>query len=213
MNLTKEVRKYIDDLFSDVGKSQQLFDLKLELVTNMHERIKDYKKQGMSDEEALMEAKASIGDLSGLVEDMREHGQNQAKQEVYSSMTNRISTGGIVISVMLILFGLMMTLSMNFIVPGPAKSGTSIFIVVGGAILTYSLLARETSKRYAMDRLRAGLYALSTGIILFAIFVGVTSGLATKELFIAFSSSAFFVVVGVGLLVLLVLTEQVNRKK
>lgn len=102
MNLNEEVRKYIDDLFKDVGKSQQLFDLKQELITNMHERIKDYQKQGLSDEEAFREAKVSMGDLSGLVDDMREAGKEEAKGEVYSSMTNRISTGGIVISVMLI---------------------------------------------------------------------------------------------------------------
>ncbi|MGP4071605.1 permease prefix domain 1-containing protein [Piscibacillus sp. B03] len=214
MNLNEEVRKYVDDLFKDVGKSQQLFDLKQELITNMHERIKDYQKLGMSDEEAFREAKVSMGDLSGLVDDMREAGREEARGEVYSSMTNRISTGGIVISVMLILFGILMTISMNFMdVPGPAKSGTSIFIVIGGAILTYSILARETAQKYAMNQVRAVLYALAVGVLLFGAFVGVTSGLATGEMFIAFSSSTIFLVIGIGLLVTLMLTNKADRTK
>ncbi|WP_175614454.1 permease prefix domain 1-containing protein [Piscibacillus halophilus] len=214
MNLNEQVKKYIDDLFKEVGRSQQLFDLKQELTTNMHERIKDYKNQDMTDEEAFKEAKVSMGDLSGLVEDMREVGRQEAKKEVYDSMTNRISTGGIVIGVMVILFGILMTFSMFFMGIEPvAKSGTSIFIVIGVTVLTYSLLARETKKKYAMNQVRAGLYALAVGLMLFGVFVAITSGLATGELFVAFSAATIFLVFGIGLLVLLMLTEKMDRKK
>ncbi|SER05787.1 permease prefix domain 1-containing protein [Piscibacillus halophilus] len=214
MNLNEQVKKYIEDLFKEVGRSQQLFDLKQELTTNMHERIKDYKNQDMTDEEAFKEAKVSMGDLSGLVEDMREVGRQEAKKEVYDSMTNRISTGGIVIGVMVILFGILMTFSMFFMGIEPvAKSGTSIFIVIGVTVLTYSLLARETKKKYAMNQVRAGLYALAVGLMLFGVFVAVTSGLATGELFVAFSAAMIFLVFGIGLLVLLMLTEKMDRKK
>ena len=41
-NLTdNKVKKYVDDLFFEVGASQQLFDLKEELTTNMKEKIAD----------------------------------------------------------------------------------------------------------------------------------------------------------------------------
>ncbi|WP_188207529.1 permease prefix domain 1-containing protein [Alkalibacillus aidingensis] len=210
----QKVETYIHDLFSDVGESQQLFDLKQELITNMHERIKDYKAQGMTDEEAFKEAKVSMGDLSGLVDDMREHGRNEASQQVYSSMNNRISIGGIVIGSVLILFGLLMSLSMSFMeVEAVAVPGTGIFAVIGGAIITYSILTRETPKVFAMNRIRAALYAVAVGIILFAIFVSLTSGLATGEVFIAISSFTVFFVVGFGLLLGLLLTTKSSRRK
>ncbi|GAA0451792.1 permease prefix domain 1-containing protein [Alkalibacillus silvisoli] len=214
MSLNRQVNKYVDDLFKDVGESQQLFDLKQELVTNMHERITDYKSEGMTDEEALQEAQASMGDLSGLVEDMREHGKDQAKQQVYSSMTNRIAAGALVVGTVLILFGLLMSLSLAFMeVEAVAIPGTGIFVVIGGTILTYGLLTRESARLYAMERIRAGLYAVAVGVILFAIFVSLTSGLATGEMFIAVSSFTIFFVIGFGLLLALLLTTKVRRRK
>ena len=57
------VKKYIDNLFKDVGSSQQLFDLKEELSTNMREKITDYKSRGMEEEQAYKEAIISMGDL------------------------------------------------------------------------------------------------------------------------------------------------------
>nr|WP_289038674.1 permease prefix domain 1-containing protein [uncultured Allobacillus sp.] len=214
MELNKKINHYLDDAFKGVGKSQQLFDLKQELRVNMKERIKDYKDQGMDEEEAFREAKISIGDLAGLVEDMRVYGQQETKKQIYSSMTNRISTGFIVLGAMLILFGAMMTFSMIFMAVEPvAKSGTSIFAVVGSGLLVYGVLARETEKRYVMPKVRAGLYGLTTSVILFAIFVGVTSGLATKQLFVAFSSATIFMVIGIGALITLLLSGRESLRR
>ncbi|MET3684349.1 hypothetical protein ABID56_002476 [Alkalibacillus flavidus] len=214
MNLNQNVQRYIDDLFKDVGDSQQLFDLKQELITNMHARISDYKKQGMSEEEALQEAKASMGDMSGLVEDMREHGEDPARLSAYTSMTNRISTVSLVLSGMLIVFGLFMTVGMMFMEVDPvAVPGTGIFIVIGGVFLTYGLLSRETTNLYAMNRIRAALYAVTVGFMLFAVFTAVTSGMATGELFVAFASFSVFFAIGVGLWLSLLLTTRVSRRK
>lgn len=113
-NLNKKVIAYIDNLFSGVGGSQQLFDLKEELATNIKEKIADYKSRGMNEEQAFKEAVISMGDLSGLVEDMRKLGQDTAKQFVYSSMTTRISTAGIVAGVLLVLFGIFTVLMLYF---------------------------------------------------------------------------------------------------
>ncbi|MFC0015830.1 MULTISPECIES: permease prefix domain 1-containing protein [Allobacillus] len=214
MNLNRKIDHYLDQVFKDVGKSQQLFDLKQELRVNMQERIKDYKEQGMDETVAFREAKVSIGDLNGLVEDMRVYGQQETRNRIYSSMTNRISTGFIVLGIMLILFGVMMTISMIFMDLEPvAKSGTSIFVVLGSGLLVYGILARETRKRYAMSKVRAGLYGISISVILFAVFVGVTSGLATGQLFIAFSSATIFMVIGIGLIVMLLLSRGETLRK
>jgi hypothetical protein len=82
-----KIAAYIDNLFSDAGATQQLFDLKEELATNMKEKIGDYKSKGMDDDQAFKEAVISMGDLRGLVDDMRKLGQDFAAQAVYSTMT------------------------------------------------------------------------------------------------------------------------------
>lgn len=66
-NIDKKINEYIDKVFEEVGPSQQLFDLKEELVTNMKEKIVDYTSRGLDEEQAFREAVASLGDLSGLV--------------------------------------------------------------------------------------------------------------------------------------------------
>lgn len=42
--LDQKIKTYINQLFSGVGESQQLFDLKEELTTNLKEKISDYQK-------------------------------------------------------------------------------------------------------------------------------------------------------------------------
>ncbi len=93
-----------------------------------------------------------------------------------------------------------------------AVTGSGIFIVAGGAILTYSLLTRETAKKYAMNKIRAVLYALAIGLILFSVFVSVSSYYATNEMFIAIGSLMVFLLAGIGLFLLLVLTGSHRRK-
>lgn len=211
--IESKIQKHIDDLFAGVGASQELFDLKEELATNIKEKTADYKARGMEEDEALKEAIISMGDLSGLVDDMRKHGQVVARQSVYTTMSTRISTAGLIAGVLLILFGLLNCAMMIFMnLPGAAVSGSGIFVVAGGLLLTYSLLTRETRKKYAMNKTRAGLYALSIGLILFSLFVAATSGFATGEVFIAISSLMIFFLAGVGLFLGLILSGSDRRK-
>ncbi|MGI5920184.1 MAG: permease prefix domain 1-containing protein [Syntrophomonadaceae bacterium] len=211
--INKKVTAYIDNLFSGVGASQQLFDLKEELVINLKEKISDIKSRGMDDEQAFKEAVISMGDLSGLVNDMHKIGQDTAKQFVYSSMTARISTAGIIAGVLLILFGVFTVTMLYFMKLGAEPViGSAIFIVAGGALSTYSILTRETRNKYGMNRIRAAFYALSIGLILFSIFTAFSTRFATGEMFIAIASLMVFSMVGIGLFLLLILTGTSRRK-
>ncbi|WP_006524602.1 permease prefix domain 1-containing protein [Desulfoscipio gibsoniae] len=135
--LDKKVTAYIDNLFSGVGPSQQLFDLEEELAINIKEKTADFKARGMDDEQAFKEAVISMGDLSGLVDDMRKLGQDTAKQSVYSTMTARISTAGIVAGVLLGLFGIFTVAMLYFMdLDAISVTGSGIFIVAGGTLLT-----------------------------------------------------------------------------
>lgn len=212
--LDKKIKTFLDNTFSGVGASQQLFDLKEELTTNLKEKINDFRSKGMEEEQAFKEAIISLGDLSGLVDDMRVIGQDQTRQAVYSTMTARISLAGIIAGALLILFGIFTVAMLYFMyVPEVAVSGPGIFIVGGGALLTYSLLTRETRKKYAMNKIRAACYALSIGLILFGFFTAVTSRFATGEIFIAIASLMVFFLAGFGLFLFLILTGSDRRKK
>src|SRR5699024_9943979 len=115
--------------------------------------------------------------------------------------------------ILTILFGILTTLMLYFMeIPSVAVTGLSIFIVVGGAILTYSLLTRETRKKYAMKTGRAILYSDSVGLLLFSLFVAFTTGLATSEIFTAISSFMVFFLVGVGIFLSLLFTGQIRSK-
>jgi hypothetical protein len=211
--LDQKVRSYVNNLFSGVGDSQQLFDLKEELATNLKEKIGDYQKAGMEEQEAFKEAVSSMGDLSGLVDDMRQLGQDQAKQAVYSTMTARVSTAGLIVGVLVLLFGILTTAMLYFMgLPLEAVTGPVIFVVIGGAIVTYSTLTRETSQKYAMNKGRAIFYAVAVGLILFSLFVAFISGFATGEVFIGISSFMVFFLAGIGLLLGL-LFSGTDRKK
>ncbi|WP_017754783.1 hypothetical protein [Calidifontibacillus oryziterrae] len=167
----------------------------------------------MDEDAAFKEAIISIGDLSGLVEDMRKLGQDKAKQAVYTSMTARISTAGFIAGILLILFGALTSTMLFFMnLPLGSSSGPGIFIVVGGALVTYSILTRETRKRFAMNKVRAVLYALAIGLILFSVYTAFVTGTATGEAFIAVASLMVFLLAGVGLYLVLLFTGT-NRKK
>jgi hypothetical protein len=88
-SIDDKLYKYIDNRFYGVGPSSQFADLKEELVINIKEKIADYRSQGMDEEVAFHKAATSMGDLSGLIEDMRRIGQEEAKKAIYGSMEER----------------------------------------------------------------------------------------------------------------------------
>ncbi|NLT95158.1 MAG: hypothetical protein GXW85_06420 [Clostridia bacterium] len=212
--LDKKIKTFLDNTFSGVGPSQQLFELKEELAINLKEKIRDFMAKGMEEEQAYKEAVISLGDLSGLVDDMRRIGQDTTRQAVYSTMTARISLAGIIAGSLLILFGIFTVTMLYFMnVPEIAVSGPGIFIVAGGAVLTYSILTRETRKKYAMNKIRAVFYALSIGLMLFGFFTAVTSRFATGETYVAIASLMVFFLAGFGLFLFLILTGSNRRKE
>ncbi|HLV08957.1 MAG TPA: hypothetical protein VKY40_01995 [Halanaerobiales bacterium] len=100
-------------------------------------------------------------------------------------MPQRISTAGIIAGVF--------TSTMLYFMESTANDPTSvigsmIFVVAGGALLTYSLLTRETSRKYAMNRTRAAFYALSVGLMLFGAFTSTISYFEMNETYISVTS-------------------------
>lgn len=210
--LNRKIERHIDELFSGVGESQQLIELKEELTTNLKEKIADYKARGHHDEEAFKEAVVSIGDLSGLIDDMRMIGRSKTIPANNPSNSSTFSTIGIIVGVLAVLFGILSAIMLYFMeIEVVAIPGSGIFIVIGGALFTYCVLTRETMRLYAMNKMHASLYAAGVALVLFAIFLGFAVGL-TGEPFVGIASFTVFFLAGVGLILGLLLFG-ISRKK
>jgi len=211
-SLERKIHHFLDQQFASVGESRQLRDLKEELATNLREKIEDYRLKGLDEQQAFQEAIISLGDLSGLVEDMRKYAQPQ-HQHHPSILNQYLTTTGIVLGVLLILFGLFIGAVVYFSHESIESSlGMGIFIVLGGSLLAYSVLTRETEKRIAMNKIRAGLYAVAIGSILFGVFSGIIAGVTTGQIHAGIAVTFVFFLAGIGILLALMLTEK-NRSK
>lgn len=121
---------------------------------------------------------------------------------------------GIIISIILILFGTMV--SMSSLLDGYSLQnafGSLILTIFGLMLLTLLLLITETKKSYSMGKLAASGYSIAIGLILFSVFVGVSSGMAMNSFGIAISSGMLFFIVGVALLIALILGVGWKKRK
>ena len=213
-NVEKELQQFLDRQFAGVQETQQLFEIKEELRVNLRERISDMMKQGKTEKEAFKEAVISMGDLSGLVEEMRAYGQDKVKQSINTTSAARLSAVGVISGVLILLFGILTSLMVYFMGKDELMSLSiaCMFTIIGVGFITYGTLTRESAKRYAMNKVRALLYVSAIGSIVFALFVTGIAYFATEELFIAIATSMIFLLTGVGMLMILLFTGKSRVK-
>jgi hypothetical protein len=70
--MINKIRAYIDHAFEDIPQTKKVLELKEELVGNLVEKYNDYLINGKTKDEAYTLAISGIGDISELVESMRE---------------------------------------------------------------------------------------------------------------------------------------------
>lgn len=68
----EELRKRVDDLFSDAPKTARAMELKEEMTANLIEKYDDLLASGKTEQEALKGAFSGIGDLASLVRGLKE---------------------------------------------------------------------------------------------------------------------------------------------
>ncbi|WP_000930112.1 permease prefix domain 1-containing protein, partial [Bacillus thuringiensis] len=172
--LDERIQEYIDRQFIDVKGTQQLFDMKEELFINLKERISDMIKEGYTEEDAFKKGIISIGDLSDLVEEMKSYGQDEMKQSIDSKEAQHISTKGMIGGILLFLFGIFASSIANYLLGSQLFLITScLFTVPGMLLIMYSLLIKETPKRYAMNKARAKRYTLAIGTFLYGLCISI----------------------------------------
>ncbi len=70
--MINKIRSYIEHAFEGVPQTKKVLELKEELLGNLIEKYNDFLKNGKSEEEAYTSAVSGIGDISELVENLRE---------------------------------------------------------------------------------------------------------------------------------------------
>lgn len=69
--MKEELKIYVDTLFKDAPQNDAALDLKDEIISNLNARYDDCIRQGMSETEAYGSAIKSVGDISGLIEELK----------------------------------------------------------------------------------------------------------------------------------------------
>lgn len=66
-----KLRNYMDSLFEDAPKTKRVVELKEEILQNLIDKYNDLLMEGKSEEAAYNIAVASVGDVSGLIQDLK----------------------------------------------------------------------------------------------------------------------------------------------
>lgn len=70
--MNEKLKEYIEKIFEDVPKTKRASDLKEEIISNLIDKYNDLVKSGKSNEESYNIAISNIGDVSELVNNLRE---------------------------------------------------------------------------------------------------------------------------------------------
>ena len=70
--MENKLRDYIEDLFKDAPKTRKAYELKEEMIANLIEKYRDLIAEGKNEEAAYNIAVSSIGDISELIDSLRE---------------------------------------------------------------------------------------------------------------------------------------------
>lgn len=81
-----ELKKYVDDLFLHKPLTTEAKELKDEIYSNMLARKQDLINQGLTEKEAIQQAKESITSIDPMLEDQKSYYSNRFKTECWQTL-------------------------------------------------------------------------------------------------------------------------------
>lgn len=88
--MNEKLRRYVENLFEEAPQNKKTIELKEEMIQNLQEKYQDLLEEGKSEEAAYNIAIASIGDVSGLLEELQASGtEKHYSQEMLLKSRNR----------------------------------------------------------------------------------------------------------------------------
>lgn len=213
--MNERVKKYIDDLFSDIADSKQLQELKEEVCSNLSERITESTARGLSDEEAFKAAIAELGDVSELADSMRKVSNTGIQESIfYSKPLDKKHVFGYVGASAIILFGILTAGIVQLQQNQPFITIATLlpFLIVSSVLFVFLGLTQETIYNYPMNKKRALAYSLSTALFLFGIMTAGIEYYQGMEPFIVLATFIPFVLPAILAFIYLGLTEKSRMK-
>jgi hypothetical protein len=213
--MKNKVKKYVDNLFSDIHDTKQLKELKEEVSANLLEKVNDFIINGNSEDDAFNKAVSSLGDMSELVESLKKVSYVKVQENNLETPTlDKKRVIGYVIASAILLFGIM-TAGINYLVNNDlvGTTGTLMpFTMVAVGLFVYLGLTQETKHDYGMNNKRALAYTLASLILLFGLFVSGLEYFQGLELYAVLSSFMVFTIPSIMIFIYLGLTEKSRRK-
>lgn len=210
-----KIKKYVDDLFSDIYETKQLRELKEEVSANLLDKISDFVKSGYSEDDAFKKAVSSLGDMNELVESLKRASKEKFKKELFKTQPlDKKHVIGYVTASAILLFGMMVAgivyLQMRDLL---TTTGTLMpFFIVSVALFVYFGLTQETLTDYGMKGKRAFAYSLASAVLLFGIFVTGIVYFEGNELFEVLAAFMPFFIPSTVVFIYLGLTEKSRSK-
>jgi hypothetical protein len=233
----KEIKTYVDSLFSGYEETGALADFKEELASNMADKVASLVRKGMDEDAAFTKAAAELGDISALADEISLRKKQEVLGEAYMNagryMTPRRVAAYVICGAVLV-FG-MVSAAIAFLAENGSDFGVPSldglienshrftvlfgvllpFVSVSAAGFTWLGLTQELPALYPASKKRAlwyalGVFLLTAGIILFPLtYFSTGTGYGMVG---ALGTLIPLVIPAAGLLVFLVLTER-DRKK
>lgn len=174
------LQQYVDSLFRKYRGSNQIEELKLEVLSNLEAKVADLTSQGMSIEEAVQHAKQNLTSIEHLIED--EH-------TIYR---NAFILEYVQIALLYTLIAWIITLPFMLMGSIILLNRTLMLLTIGLGIIYFLIYSKRRSsmmKKTAVFNLRAAMKLRNTAWILWIIYILTTTIYTTA---IQFGSNIWF---------------------
>ena len=179
-----KAEEYVKSLFKDFEETEALKDFMEEIQSNLEDRTASLVKKGLGEEEAFGKAKAELGDISILADEMSLKRRQEVYQDAYLGIQRYMNPHRVAAYVFFgaaLVFGIISSMVVYFSTAkysGMGLSGDSLtgasatllpFFVAAIAGFTFLGLTQENAASYSMDKKRAGWYTLAAALIAFGV--------------------------------------------
>lgn len=139
--MEENIRRYVEGLFEGTTPSRKAVELKEEMIQNLTEKYRDLLGEGKTPEAAYNIAIAGIGDVSGLIRDLRNESLDPDKIDAQRQKTAMLTA----VAVMLYILSVIPVIILGVVAPNIAVVGVVLmflFIAAATGLLIYNHMSK-----------------------------------------------------------------------
>ncbi|MCL2819815.1 MAG: permease prefix domain 1-containing protein [Oscillospiraceae bacterium] len=143
------IRRYVDDLFSEATPTRKAVELKEEMIQNLNDKYRDLVSGGKTNEAAYNITIAGIGDISSLLAELEKDMENNRQTRQDTDASRQKSAMLTALAVMMYILCVLPLIVLNFIgFSFASQIGVPLmFIMIAGAtgLLVYNSMTKSNS--------------------------------------------------------------------